>query len=644
MTAALVAVGLLAVGPTVTSVWSSAGAVGANPLSRLFSRSIFGGARLPTRTPAYRSNRPLGPVLPLGPARATSISSDWGRGVAVLTSGGAVLGTRGGGAGGPGRSVWRAPSWAAGATALAVVNGGSGAYAATSFGRVFAFGTARWTGSPHAASSRAGASPVVSIASTPDGRGYYVLSADGTVHSYSAPFYGSLAPGKGNGPAVAIVERPRGSSGYYVATAGGSVFAFGPGEKGRPVLSLHRPSAPVVGMAVDPSTGGLWIALEDGQVLGHRAPVLGSATCRLSGTAVTGVAAQGRTGYVLVTTTGRAYSFGGARQSAGSGPTASSCASSWRAQHSLGFYPGQGNARGAMAKFRQLQGTLHRPVGYLSEFTDMRSPSLFAGSAWGLLAKPGGLQTLSPKPMLVLSVPLGFGGIDPSPGAASSNFAAVSSGSYDSYYKYVAGLLVKAGYPDAVVRIGWEFDAYWYPWSARYDPKGYVQAYRHVVTVFRKVSPSFKFDWSGTTAFQNRWSRYWPGRSYVDMVGLDIYDQGFKVPYNPFTGGWLSPSLAWSRARAHLTQADRFAVRHGVPMSLPEWGLSQGGSQLAYSHGGDNPLFVRGIYAWLSASRPTGPGSVAFASYFDAAPSAQQGSFRLSAFPAAKKTFVQLFG
>lgn len=644
MVVAVVSTGVLvAAGPVVTVLVPLVGSPGSSPF-----RSALGGFGAPA---IPRSAAPAAQALPavhVGAAQAVSISSDRGRAVAVLTSGGVVRSVPSP----PGPPVWRIPAWAEGASALAVVRGGSGAYVATSFGRVFALGTARWSGSPRAASGHFVSSPVVSIAATTNGRGYYVLSADGTIHGYSAPSYGSAALGAGSADAVAVVARAA-NPGYFVATSAGSVYGFGPGERGRLVFSARNLPARVVGIAVDPSTGGFWLALQDGAVLGHGAPVLGAATCRLGGSPISGIAAQGSAGYALVSTTGRWYGFSGTSGAGGAGPlrraapgeaSNGSCNSTWQAQHALGFYPGEGGGRSAVAKFQSLERMLHRPVSYASEFTDMRSPQLFAGSAWGLLAKPGGLQSLSPKPTLVLSVPLGFGGSNPSPGTAAANFASVSSGAYDPYYAYVARLLVNAGYPDAVVRIGWEFDGNWFPWSARYDPQGYIASYRHVVAVFRGVSPSFRFDWSGSAEFQSQWSRYWPGRAYVDMVGLDIYDQGLHVPYNPFTGSWLSPSLAWSRTYGHLSQADRFAVRHGLPMSLPEWGLSQGGAQLPYSHGGDNPLFVRGMYAWLSTMRPTGPGSLAFASYFDAAPSAQQGSFRLSDFPVAKTAFIHLFG
>ncbi|MCL4414864.1 MAG: hypothetical protein M1522_09010, partial [Actinobacteria bacterium] len=77
-------------------------------------------------------------------------------------------------------------------------------------------------------------SPVVGIASTPDGRGYWQVTAKGDVYSFGdAQFHGSM---------------------------GG-----------------HALAAPVVGMSADPASGGYWLTASDGGVFAFDAPFYGSA-------------------------------------------------------------------------------------------------------------------------------------------------------------------------------------------------------------------------------------------------------------------------------------------------------------------------------------------------------------------------------
>lgn len=59
-----------------------------------------------------------------------------------------------------------------------------------------------------------------------------------------------------------------------------------------------------------------------------------------------------------------------------------------------------------------------------------------------------------------------------------------------------------------------------YPWSTC-DPQAYVDAYRHVVGVFRAAGASnVRFVWS--PAGEKQAVAYWPGRAYVDYIGITV--------------------------------------------------------------------------------------------------------------------------
>jgi hypothetical protein len=83
---------------------------------------------------------------------------------------------------------------------------------------VFAFGNAPFEGSAGGLKLHA---PVVGLAGTPDGRGYWMVGADGGVFTYGdAPFYGSPA-GTSNEAYIGMMVQPY-ATGYTVIGALGN--------------------------------------------------------------------------------------------------------------------------------------------------------------------------------------------------------------------------------------------------------------------------------------------------------------------------------------------------------------------------------------------------------------------------------------
>jgi Glycosyl hydrolase family 26 len=72
-----------------------------------------------------------------------------------------------------------------------------------------------------------------------------------------------------------------------------------------------------------------------------------------------------------------------------------------------------------------------------------------------------------------------------------------------------------------------EANGSWYPWGFRHArAKVYVQAWRHVVTVFREAGAArIKWAWIMNRGFLQgeRLKLLWPGQSYVNMLGIDGY-------------------------------------------------------------------------------------------------------------------------
>ncbi len=120
-------------------------------------------------------------------------------------------------------------------------------------------------------------SPIVGLAATPQGTGYWLVAADGGVFGFgSAQFYGSTGNLRLNSPIVGMASSPDGG-GYWLVAADGGVFAFGDAHF-MGSMGGQRLVQPVVGMAADVATGGYWLVAKDGGVFtfGTTTPYFGS--------------------------------------------------------------------------------------------------------------------------------------------------------------------------------------------------------------------------------------------------------------------------------------------------------------------------------------------------------------------------------
>ncbi len=323
----------------------------------------------------------------------------------------------------------------------------------------------------------------------------------------------------------------------------------------------------------------------------------------------------------------------------------------------LGVYPGDKDGPATVAKYRDFATMLGRPIQYAVAFTDERSPDAFKSGAWGAFTQPGGWASLqNGRPRIVLSVALAFGAFSPTPAAGAANLAGIAAGGDDGAYQYVAHTLVAAGYRDAIIRIGWEFDGNWMPWSAQNDPSAFKAAYRHVHDIFAAASAGFVYDWCGAAGYQRQasagstwqgaadWSTYYPGDDVVDTIGLDVYDES-AAAYNATSRTWVNPQQAWAVVIPALQVQLAFAQAHGKRVSFPEWGLWAGPTQsVTVRGGGDDPTFVQGMFDWMSSLPAQGPGSLAFQAYFNVDPGGTNGSHDLSRFPRSRQLFLHLFG
>jgi hypothetical protein len=284
-------------------------------------------------------------------------------------------------------------------------------------------------------------------------------------------------------------------------------------------------------------------------------------------------------------------------------------------------------------RFTQFERELGIPIRYVVTMADSRSPSAMMSSVWGQFAKREAyLPKVANRVEVILSMPLAFGpgGMGMTQAGQSTirqNLLATAAGRLDGEFRTAARYLKEAGYGDAIIRLGHEFDGDWAPYSARNNNAAYIAAFRHVHDVFKSESSAFRFEW---TAMDAHFIQYgppaYPGNDYVDIVGLDMYWRESA----PIT------DAQWNNQMKNVLIAHKaFAVSKGKPVSYPEWGRS-----LA-----DHSRFIDLMHGWFSSLPATGPGGLVYHSSFNEPGNVgSYDPYNLDLLPKVKRRYIELFG
>ncbi len=127
---------------------------------------------------------------------------------------------------------------------------------------IFTFGDAQFHGSTGDLRLN---QPVVGMAPTPDGGGYWLVASDGGIFTFGdAQFHGSTGNLRLNQPVVGMAPTPDGG-GYWLVASDGGIFTFGDAQFHGSTGGM-RLNQPVVGMAPTPDGGGYWLVASDGGI------------------------------------------------------------------------------------------------------------------------------------------------------------------------------------------------------------------------------------------------------------------------------------------------------------------------------------------------------------------------------------------
>ncbi|SQD99183.1 conserved hypothetical protein [Parafrankia sp. Ea1.12] len=225
-----------------------------------------------------------------------------------------------------------------------------------------------------------------------------------------------------------------------------------------------------------------------------------------------------------------------------------------------------------------------RPVDVVVTYTDRNS--------WDAIVNPWIGRSASTfsnfAGTLVVSVPL-----FPVEGSELGNLTDCAAGDYNAKWRQFGRWLVNEGRGDSFVRLGWEFNGDWFAWRASANPTAYVQCFRNASSSIKATSPKVRIDWNINAHGPRSAFAVYPGDQYVDVIGIDSYDQ---YPPSPT----LSAFDAQCDATEGLCQVISFARRHNKLFSVPEWGVvSQQNTKAGAvgQAGGDNPVYIERMYS-----------------------------------------------
>ena len=162
-----------------------------------------------------------------------------------------------------------------------------------------------------------------------------------------------------------------------------------------------------------------------------------------------------------------------------------------------------------------------------------------------------------------------------------------ADGSYNQDATTLAKNLVSYGAGGIVIRLGIEANGSWeadYTGSTTTELNDWAKCFDNEVAAMRAVAGThFLFVWNPNICTQNfPLNQWYPGNSYVDIIGADAYDQDCGTLKSVSQEGWSAYANDSSANTPNdpnfpsLNNIESFAVANGKSMSFPEWGIGAG--------------------------------------------------------------------
>lgn len=311
----------------------------------------------------------------------------------------------------------------------------------------------------------------------------------------------------------------------------------------------------------------------------------------------------------------------------------------------LGIYVGNpnGNDSSAESAFDNTVNSVSSTIGQAPQFNDAfvdfsgSWSNMVASAAWNAWSqnKSPTAHGLTP----VVAIPLGTKS-DNGPGTLQQ----IAAGAHDDTYRGIAQAYLDAGYTTVDMRVGWEMNGNFMPWSMGNTSDSVNQwkaAFAHVADVLHSVSGiKVNVVWNPNLANNNQIDvkTSYPGDDKVDIIGLDLYSPTYKYDssvsnsqyYNNPSASQYHPT-GTDPAQWGLAQTIAMASAHGKPVGIGETGVGVG----------DNTDLPGTIAADFSA--PGAP-PLAFVNVWDVTTGEGDWQFTNGHNPAAGQAWAAAFG
>ena len=145
------------------------------------------------------------------------------------------------------------------------------------------------------------------------------------------------------------------------------------------------------------------------------------------------------------------------------------------------------------------------------------------------------------------------------------------------------------------IRLGWEANGDWFPWTAvGKSAEEWKQCYTRVALAMKSTAPELSFCWSMGKKGRIDVRTIFPDEAPISAICLSHYDDPYdRFGYETHNGG------PWGlRAWLDLARAK------GVKLALGEWGVGRAG---------DNPQYIQDMHDFLVEAGDT----IAYESYFN---------------------------
>ncbi len=279
---------------------------------------------------------------------------------------------------------------------------------------------------------------------------------------------------------------------------------------------------------------------------------------------------------------------------------------------------------------------------FLTTFVDQTQQiSNWAGNAqWAATSMALAVGAGSTTPVIALPLSSSAAGTL----SSDQQFQAFASGQYDSVIQGIVNAWAQQGFKNLVFRPGWEMnlEGPTYAGDSAQDQADWVKAFQHVYTVLHQAAATDGINvtvvWNpGTTNYSNAeaTTNLYPGDSYVDAIGADVYsgihpysDSPSTAEYHDWDTGqedtsvaqfiadpinrahyWSDPAATeWSNdgSGGHSQSLDSllaFAEAHGKSFAIPETGAGNSSDGTDVS---DDAAFPQWLSQQLTAAQATG--------------------------------------